>query len=95
MENQGEQRVALVTDNENVRGMTFQQTNVKKTLASVKRRTDAGNAVIFPAQEHGGSFILNLADGTFDEMREENGNYMFDTWIVPPDQCPDFSGQPH
>ena len=84
--NVGEQDIALVTQEGSLRGMRFQATEkVKKPLAAVKRIVEAGHAVIFAPEELGGSFILNLE--TFEEngLREDDGNYILDCWIPPPD----------
>ena len=43
--------------------------------------SSSGRRVVF---EQGASYILNLATGDANLLREESGNYMFDMWIVPP-----------
>ena len=66
--------------------MRFQATSkIKKPLASVKRIVEAGHAVVFAPPELGGSFILNLTTGEENVMREDDGNYMLDVWIPPPE----------
>ena len=74
--------------------MMFQATErVKKPLASVKRIVEAGHAVVFAPPEFGGSFILNMA--TLDEsaLREDDGNYILDAWVPPPESV-GFTGHP-
>ena len=79
--NLGEQCLPLVTMEETFRGMTFQAAPVSKPLGSVKRICAAGHRVVF---DEDGSFIQNKATGEINMMREDNGNYMLDMWIVPP-----------
>ena len=84
--NVGRQDIALMTREGSLRGMCFQATEkVKKPLAAVKRIVEAGHAVIFAPESLGGSFILNLE--TFEEngLREDDGNYLLDVWVPPPE----------
>ena len=62
--------------------MTFQAAPVDRALGSVKRMCRSGHAVVFDDE---GSFVMNKASGEVNWLREENGNYMLDTWIMPPD----------
>ena len=63
------------------RGMTFQAAPVSKPLGSVKRICVAGHRVVF---DEDGSYIENKTIGEVNMLREDNGNYMLDMWIVPP-----------
>ena len=66
---------------ETFRGMTFQAAPVSKLLDSVKRICAAGHRVVF---DEDGSYIENKAAGEVNMLREDNGNYMLDMWVVPP-----------
>ena len=61
--------------------MTFQAAPVSKPLGSVKRICAAGHRVVF---EEDGSYIENKTTGEVNMLREDNGNYMLDMWVVPP-----------
>ena len=91
MANEGSQTLPFATNTGALRAMTFQNTNVTKPLASVKRITESGHAVIFLPEiidgvQSMGSFIMNLKTGEIDKMREEDGNYVMDVWVPPPDR---------
>ena len=65
--------------------MRFQVCPVTKTLGSVSRMTKAGNRVVFNAEgDPEGSYIENKWTGAHTYMRQENGVYLFDAWIKPP-----------
>ena len=94
--NLGEQKLPMVTQEGTLRGMTFQAAPVSKPLGSVKRMCASNHRVVF---DDDGSYIQNKATGEINWMREDNGNYMLDVWIVPPDQLsedeqPSFARQP-
>jgi len=55
---------------------------VSKPLASVKKICQAGHAVVFDDE---GSFIINKTTGEMNWMREDDGNYMLDAWVPPPE----------
>ena len=81
--NLGEQKLPLVTGEGTLRGMTFQAAPVSKALGSVKRMCASNHRVVF---DDDGSYIENKITGEINWLREDNGNYMLDVWIVPPDQ---------
>ena len=94
--NLGEQKLPMVTQEGTLRGMTFQAAPVSKPLGSVKRMCANNHRVVFDDE---GSYIQNKATGEVNWLREDNGNYMLDTWIVPPgylpeDEQPSFARQP-
>ena len=60
--------------------MTFQATPVDRPLASVKRMCRAGHRIVFDDE---GSYILNKVSGELNWLREENGNYLMDVWVMP------------
>ena len=76
----GEQCFVLITREETFRGMTFQAAQVSKPLGSVKRICAAGHRVVF---DEDGSYIENKTTGEIHMLREDNGNYMLDMWVVP------------
>ena len=59
--------------------MTFQAARVSKPLGSVTRIFAAGHRVVF---DEDGSDIENNTTGEVNMLREDNGNYMLDMWIV-------------
>ena len=83
--NLGEQRLPLLTREGILHGIAFQAAPISKPLGSIKRMCKSGHRVVF---EKGASYILNLATGEVNWLREESGNYMFDLWIVPPSAMP-------
>ena len=90
--NKGSQTINLMTKEETLRSMTFQQAPVTKPLASVRKTCQSGHAVVFVDEESTGmkSFILNLTTGETNYLREEDGNYMLDTWVKPHNDSPGF-----
>ena len=80
--NLGEQVLPLETAEGTWRSMRFQAAPVERPLGSVKRICQAGHRVIFDEEE--GSYILNKNTGEINWLREDNGNYVMDTWVLPP-----------
>ena len=78
--NLGEQRLSLMTQEGTVRAMTFQAAPVDRPLGSVKRMCNSGHMVVFDEE---GSYVYNKTSGELNWLREENGNYMLDTWVAP------------
>ena len=78
--NLGEQKLPLLTSEGSVRGMTFQVTPVSRPLGSVKRICKAGHRVVFDEE---GSYIQSKTTGEVNWMREEQGNYILDLWVLP------------
>ena len=62
--------------------MLMKAAPVSKPLASVKKICQAGHAVIFDEE---GSYIINKTTGEMNWMREDDGNYMLDAWVPPPE----------
>jgi hypothetical protein len=83
--NLGEQKLPLLTMEGTMRGMTFQAAPVSKPLGSVKRICAANHRVVF---DDDGSYIENKASGEINWLREEEGNYVLDMWIIPPEEIP-------
>ena len=78
--NLGEQKLSLMTQEGTVRAMTFQAAPVDRPLGSVKRMCNSGHMVVFDEE---GSYVYNKTSGELNWLREENGNYMLDTWVAP------------
>ena len=78
--NLGELRLPLVTNEGTCRGMRFQAAPVSRPLGSVKRICQSGHRVMF---DEDGSYIENKATGEINWLREDNGNYIMDLWVVP------------
>ena len=64
-----------------VRGMTFQAAPVKRPLGAVRRMCRSSHRVVF---DDDGSYIMNKTTGEVNWMREEDGNYILDLWVIPP-----------
>ena len=62
--------------------MTFQAAGVAKPLGSVKRMIITGHVVVFDSE---GSYIMNKTTREVNALREEDGNFMLDLWIPPPE----------
>ena len=92
--NEGEQTIPMVTPSGKLRMMTFQSCDITKPLASVKRMCDAGQVVVFAPEALGGSYILDMETGEKEALREEDGNYVMDVWVPPPEAVPGFGGLP-
>ena len=83
-----------MTKEGSLKGLRFQATErVKKPLAAVVKIVEAGHAVVFAPPEFGGSFILNMKTLEENELREDDGNYVLDAWLPPPDSV-GFGGHP-
>ena len=82
--NMGEQTLPLQTAEGTWRSMRFQAAPVERPLGSVMRICAAGHRVVFDAEE--GSYILNKTTGEINWLREDNGNYVMDTWVLPPSE---------
>ena len=78
--NLGEQVLPLLTEEGSLRSMTFQAAPVDRALGSVKRMCSSGHRVVF---DDDGSYIVHKATGEVNWLREERGNYMLDTWVMP------------
>ena len=78
--NLGEQWLPLATEEGTLRGMTFQAAPVSRPLGSVKKICKSGHTVVFDEE---GSYIMNKATGEVNWMREEDGNYIMDLWVIP------------
>ena len=70
--------------------MTFQAAPVTQALGSVKRICQSGHRVKF---DEAGSYIENKMTGEVNKLREEEGNYILDAWVLPSGEM-GFGGQP-
>eukprot|EP00973_Karenia_brevis_P081587 11310181-Karenia_brevis.AAC.1 len=64
--------------------MRYQVADVTKPLASVARICQAGHKVVFDSE---GSYIEDKTDGRREWLREHNGTYVMDTWVMPARQA--------
>ena len=87
--NLGEQVLPLLTQEGSLRSMTFQAAPVDRALGSVKRMCASGHVVVF---DEDGSYVANKRTGEINWLREENGNYMLDTWVMPVDEYAAMTG---
>ena len=78
--NLGEQVLPLLTNEGSLRSMTFQAAPVDRALGSVKRMCQSGHRVVFGEE---GSYVMNKHTGEINALREEDGNYVMDTWVMP------------
>ena len=78
--NLGEQVIPLCTREGTLRSMVFQAAPVTQALGSVKRICQTGHRVTF---DEGGSYIENKLTGEINMLREEEGNYILDAWVLP------------
>ena len=79
--NYGELKIPVVTREMTTRGMVFQAAGVAKPLGSVKKMLQAGHRVVFDSEA---SYVLNKTTGETNILREEDGNFMLDVWVPPP-----------
>ena len=81
--NFGERTLTLSTlDWSSARNMTFQVTDVTKALGSVSKIVANRNSRF----DESGSFIENKRSRERLWMREENGVYVLDVYVAPPDR---------
>ena len=82
IENYGELKVPMLTKEGHGRAMVFQAAGVAKPLASVQKMNEAGNVVVFNGPE---SFVYNVKSGEINMLRLDDGNFMLDVWVPPPE----------
>ena len=86
--NHGERKMKGLTDDWSPVEVAMQVADVKSTLGSVWRMTQAGNRVVF-GDNDGTNFIQNKRTGRTRMLREDNGSFEFDLWV------PVKKGAPH
>ena len=79
--NYGELTVPVVTREKTMRGITFQAAGVKKGLLSVDKMNESGHVVILDGDS---SFIIHKVTGDVNRLRRDDGNFMLDVWVPPP-----------
>ena len=84
LENLGQIKAGLWTEDGQPRSMLFQIADVKKPLGSVSRICAMGHRVVMDDE---GSFIEHKATGKRTWLRQEGGVYMLDTWVMKPDEA--------
>ena len=73
----------MMTNEGEIHGMKYQVAPVAKPFVSVKRICQNGHRVIF---DEDGSYIEHKVTGKRIWLREEDGDYMLDMWVVPQDE---------
>ena len=70
--------------------MNFQVAQVHKALGSVSQMVWNGNTVVFDTDEYGQdvSYIMNKKTQDYIPMRVENGVYVIDMVVAPPEYHP-------
>ena len=89
--NEGQKSVVVsCMDGSQQRAMTFQVAPVHKALGSVSQMVRNGNRVVFDTDASGKdvSFIQNKSTQERMPMRLENGVYVVDLLVAPPDYSP-------
>ena len=94
LKNLGEVRLPMVTLSRRLKGMTFQSCDATKSLASVANMLDARQAVIFAPEEYGGSCVVDLETGDEEPLIRQDGNFIMQVWVPPPDTMRGFGRQP-
>ena len=84
--NYGQVKIPAITREKTVRGITFQAAGVSKGLLSVEKMNECGHVVIFDGDE---SIIINKKTGEINQLRRQDGNFMLDLWIPPPEVAQD------
>jgi len=74
--------VPVVTREQTTRGMNFTAARVAKPPASVMKMVKEGHTVVFDSS---GSYVYHKVTGEVNALREEEGNYIMDVWVPPPE----------
>ena len=78
--NIGQKRVVFATPQGQVSAMTFQVADINKPLASVSKICKKGHRVVF---DDDGSYIEHKSTKKRTMIRERNGVYVLDAWVMP------------
>ena len=70
-----------MTQEKQLRWVTVQIANVKKTLASVSRSNDNDYDVVYSNRK--GAHMVENVTGDTTELRRERGIFILDCWVVP------------
>ena len=76
--NYGGKKVVGCTDEWTGISMNMQCADVRKTLASVHRMNQGGNAVVLDGNK---SYILHKSTGNTTPIKYEDGQYVFHMWV--------------
>ena len=93
--NLGQKFLPLVTSEGTTRGMLCQVADVTMALQSPRALHASGHMVVLNGPN---SFVLNKISGEINVLEDDGVNYLMDTWIIPPEELPnytdpDFHGQ--
>jgi hypothetical protein len=89
VDNKGQKEIQMLVGGK-LRSMTFQATDVRKPLASVRRIVQKGNTVVFDEEE---SYILNKRTGEKTPISQEHGTYVIHVEYLVPSEVPDASSR--
>ena len=81
IENEGEKRCTVFTQDGVKRAMTFQVTGVHKALASVSRIVDGGARVVYDSEDCGGSYIEYKNSKETIPLKRKHGVWVLEVWV--------------
>ena len=80
--NKGQKRVLIMTREKQLRWVTVQIAQVKKTLASVSKSNDNGFDVVYSKRKCG-SYMEDIESKQRTALRRDKGVFVLDAWVVP------------
>ena len=80
IKNKGQKRVLILTREKQLRWVTVQIAQVKKTLASVSKSNDNGFDVVYSKKA---SYMEEMESKQRTALRRDRGVFVLDAWIVP------------
>ena len=80
IKNKGQKRVLILTKEKQLRWVTVQIAQVKKTLASVSKSNDNGFDVVYSKNA---SYMEEMSTKQQTALRRDRGVFVLDAWIVP------------
>ena len=95
---EGQRKLDVFTfDGQQRRSMTFQVSRVKKALGSVSQMVKNGNKLVFDQNSSGKDTSYTQNKGTKENiwLRQENGVYVLDLMVAPPQPSSDRSTDPN
>ena len=96
--NEGQRKLDVCTiDGQQRRSMTFQVARRRKALRSVNQTVKNGNKLVFDQDSNGKdtSYIQNKRTNEKLWLRQENGVYVLDLMVAPPQMSNDLRTDPH
>jgi hypothetical protein len=90
VDNLGEKIMPVMTREGTMRGYLSQIADVTSALQSVRHLHASGHVVVFDGPE---SFMLNKLIGEVNKIEDDGTSYVLETWVVPPDEFKQMTGQ--